>query len=280
MFYTQEQYNTWENVLQALTFSNLQATVHWSDSCFISCAAKTGLVVQGKSAHNRQSRTGHYFIWSEAERWAEARSLLVKYEWNPAWQEKWGLSPGDTEQCACVLCWLWSYTLRRPVSHSAMLGRRTVFHKWAPVLAGEWQATGSVRIWERWGRGPGSGRALTASAKPKDAPVKLLDFPCHRLTANSQPGPFKHVVQDWLQRLVCVPPLFLKPRRSRGAHPDWMTALIPLFQLSVSPLLFVFSFFLSLCWLSYYLLSLPVSPFSVPAPLSLSQPAHLYSSLT
>jgi len=98
---------------------------------------------------------------------SKAQSLLVKYEWNPAWQEKWGLSPGDTKQCACVLCMLWSNTRQRPASHSAPIGRHTIFHKWAPVLAGEWQATGSVRIWEH-------GRALTASAKPGDAPLKLL----------------------------------------------------------------------------------------------------------
>ncbi len=37
--------------------------------------------------------------------------------------------------------------------------------------------------------------ALTASAKPEDAPVKLLDFPRHTLGANRQPGPFKHAAR-------------------------------------------------------------------------------------
>lgn len=131
---------------------------------------------------------------------SEAQSLLVKYDWNPAWQEKWGLSSGDTEQCTCVLCVLWSYTLQRRASHSAMIARHTVFHKWAPVLAGEWQATGSVRIcrWWWWWWGVGTHRSrlrqgfLTASAKPGDTPVKLLDFlhhthtDTHILSANSQ----------------------------------------------------------------------------------------------
>lgn len=35
------------------------------------------------------------------------------------WQEESGLSPGDTEQCACGLCRLWSYTLEGPTSLSA-----------------------------------------------------------------------------------------------------------------------------------------------------------------
>lgn len=186
-----------------------------------------------------------------------ARSLLVKYEWNSAWQEKWGLSPGDTEQCACVLCRLWSYSLQRTASHCATIGRGTVFHKLAPVLAEEWQAAGSVRIWER--RGPGSSGGLTGSAKAEDAPVKLLDFP----PPHTQPGPFRDVAQGWLQRLVCVPPQFLRPRRSRGAHPDWMAALVPLFQLFVPRLLFVFSLFFRLSdWLSSNLLSVPVSSLS------------------
>lgn len=71
---------------------------------------------------------------------------------------------------AMRLCPVHAFIPQRPASRS----RRSVFHKWAPVLAEEWQATGSARIWEHWS--PGSSRALTASAKPEDAPVKATQF--------------------------------------------------------------------------------------------------------
>lgn len=139
-------------------------------------------------------RTGHYFIWSESRQMSDAQSLLVKYEWNPVWQEKWRLSLGDTEQCAYVPHRLWSYTLQRtciPLCH----GRKS-----APYSTNElqfWQ--GSDRPQALWGSGntevQGSSRALTASAKPKDAPVKATWFsPPHTRCQQSEPALFKHVV--------------------------------------------------------------------------------------
>ncbi len=211
---------------------------------------------------------------------SEARSLLVKYEWNPAWQEKWGLSPGDTERCACVLCMLWSYSLQRPASHSAMIGRRTVFHKWAPVLAGEWQATGSVRIWEH--RGPGPGRASTASAKARGCSCKdtWFSLPHTRCQQSARPiracgarlasktgGVFHHDFsdQEGQERLIQTGwPLSFHSFSSLFVA----SSLSFLFFSPVSP-----TDFLLICNLS-------PSPLSLPAPLSLSQPAHLYSFLT
>lgn len=121
---------------------------------------------------------------------------------------------------AMCLCPVRAFILQRPASHS----RRSVFHKWAPVLAGEWQATGPARIWEHWG--PGSSRALTASAKPGDAPGKSYSiFPA----AHSVPT--VSLVHSSMRRRAgfkdwCVfHSNFLTPRRSRGAHPDWKRLL-------------------------------------------------------
>lgn len=83
----------------------------------------------------RQSRIGHYFIRTRAER---ALSVLVKYEWNPVWQEKWGLSPGDAEKCADfdpTLCWdLHPYSVmvgrhRRIPQMSSSFGRGVTGHR-------------------------------------------------------------------------------------------------------------------------------------------------------
>lgn len=174
----------------------------------LAMSKKKGLVDQGMSAHMPTVEDG---LSSHMKRSREMsiQSLLVKYEWNSTWQEKQGLSPDDTEKCVCVLCTLWSYTLQRPAFHSAAIGWHTVFHKWAPVLAGKWQATrlckdlGTVKFQAPAG-------LWQPRPKPEDAPAKLLDFffffflPATHSVSNSRPGPFKRVMQGRLQRLVCV----------------------------------------------------------------------------
>lgn len=244
--------------LQAL-LSNLHATAEASVPC------QNRLHSSGQRGTQALYRLLFRMKWSREM--SEVHSLPVKYEWNSAWQEKWGSSPGDREQCACVLLGALILRVARDLHPAAP-------HKWAPGLAWQRQAAGFGNA-----RDPGPGRASTAVAKPGDVPVRLLDFLRHTAGANSQPGPFKHALQGWLQRALCAPPQFLTPRRSRGSHPVWMAALASSLSAlcSQTPLcLFLFlsvhpTDFLLICYLTL------VSPHSRSPFCLFSLPAHLYS---
>lgn len=164
---------------------------------------------------------------------SEAQSLPVKYDWNPAWQQEWGLSLGDTEKRACGLRTLLiphSAQGLQPTQPPTRYEGCTVFQQMSSSF-GRGVTGNKPSGWCGNTEGAGSGWALTASSQTwRCSCKKLLDFPpphaprCQTV----KPGPFRHVVQ--LQRLVCFPVWLLSPRRSRGAHPDWEAALVPLFS--------------------------------------------------
>lgn len=117
-----------------------------------------------------------------------------------------------------------------------------------------------------WGPGNTQVRApagpLTVSAKPENTPVKLLDFPRHTLSANSQPGPFKRVVQAGFKDWCVFHHHSMTKKVKRGSSRLDGCSCSTLSALSSTPPLCLSSLFCLSNWLSLNLLSLLVSPLS------------------
>lgn len=130
------------------------------------------------------------------------------------WAGRRNEGPRQVTSSNVLVSWLCFHPWRDPCLPHPQYEHVTYPTDELQFFAETWQAAGSARMWAH--RIPGSCTALPnlrMLLQKLTCPPQFFFSPCYTLSANSRPGLFKHEVQGWLQRRVCVSQKFPRTKK-------------------------------------------------------------------